>query len=125
MAHRGRKPADETLAAELAAGRTVREACKTAGICERTAYRRLEDANFRRRVDELRAEMTSRAAGRLADMQVAAADKLGELSGHADPNVALRAAGKILDTGLRYVDLVDMQRRLDELERRGTNKGAA
>ncbi len=52
MAARGRKNADVELVAALASGSTVREAAQSAGVAERTVYRRLEDAEFRSRVQE-------------------------------------------------------------------------
>lgn len=41
VAGRGRHSADDALAAELAAGKTVRDAATAAGVAERTAFRRL------------------------------------------------------------------------------------
>jgi hypothetical protein len=41
MAGSGRKNADAALLAALAGGATVQEAASSAGISERTAYRRL------------------------------------------------------------------------------------
>src|SRR4051794_2343058 len=65
MADNGRQKGDEALA--LASGQTLRAAAASAHVSERTAARRWADATFRRRVSELRAEMVSRALGRMAD----------------------------------------------------------
>src|SRR5690349_4617372 len=76
VAHRGRASADERLAAELAAGKTVRGAADAAGVSERTAFRRLADDRFTSRVADLRGQMVARAAGHLADGMAEAADAL-------------------------------------------------
>ena len=67
VAHRGRQSADDRLAAELACGKTVRDAATATGVAERTAHRRQSEPEFRAKVADLRAGMVSAAAGRLAD----------------------------------------------------------
>jgi hypothetical protein len=46
MEQNGTPAGDDELILALAAGATVREAAEQAGIGERTAYRRLADADF-------------------------------------------------------------------------------
>jgi hypothetical protein len=48
----------------------------------------------------------------------AAADVLKELLGHADANVRHRSAAKLIDLGLKITELVDLQHRVEQLERR-------
>ena len=115
MAHRGRRNADELLAAELAAGKTVRDAAAAAGVSERTAYRRLEDEAFLYRVAALRAAMIDTAAGRLADGMAAAADVLRALLAADDDRVRLAAASKLIDSGLKVRELVDLEEELAAL----------
>ena len=57
MAGGGRTGAalDERLAAELAAGRTIKDAATAASVSERTAHRRVADPAFQDRVTEHRA----------------------------------------------------------------------
>ena len=116
MAHRGRRNADETLAAELAAGKTVCEAATAAGVSERTAHRRIADSAFKSRVTELRAQMVTRASGRLADAMSEAADVLRKLLGSADENVRHKAAVKVIELGTRVIDLEELAERMAELE---------
>jgi hypothetical protein len=104
------------LAAELAAGKTVREAAGRAGISERTAHRRLEDSTFRARIAALRAEMLSAASGRLADGMVAAADVLRKLLAHRDANIRRQTAAKLLELGLRVREVVELEQRVQDLE---------
>jgi len=61
VAHRGRQNADDLLAAELAAGKTVRDAATAAGVAERTAHRRRTDADFKARIIGLRAALVYEA----------------------------------------------------------------
>ncbi|QDU19731.1 hypothetical protein [Urbifossiella limnaea] len=117
MAHRGRQNADDLLAAALAAGKTAREAATSAGVAERTVFRRLADDPFRRRVSELRAAMLgAAAAGRLADTMTSAADLLRGLLADPDPDVRHRAAVKVIELGAKLGELTDLERRIAGLE---------
>jgi hypothetical protein len=118
VAHRGRRDADELLAAALAAGKTARDAAAAVGVAERTVFRRLADDPFRRRVSELRAGMVAAAAGRLADSMAAASDVLRALLADPDPDVRHRAAVKVIELGARLTELAELVRRVDDLERR-------
>jgi AcrR family transcriptional regulator len=118
VAGSGREPADEALAVALAAGRTVADAATAAGVSESTAYRRLRDPEFRARVTELRDEMVSRAAGRLADSMTEAADVLRALLADADPHLRHKAAVKLIELGVKVTELADLERRVEDLEQR-------
>ena len=117
MAHRGRQSADDRLAAELAAGKTVRDACGSVGISERTAHRRLADATFRAKVNEARRSIVSAATGRLADGMNEACDVLRELFRHADAAICLRAADKLLAHGLNLRKHAELEDVMQDLER--------
>jgi len=116
VAHRGRQNADDLLAAELAAGKTVRDAATAAGVAERTAHRRRTDADFKARVGALRADMVGAACGRLADGMATAADVLLALLADAGPDVRHRAAVKVIELGVKLGELADLERRVAELE---------
>ncbi|MHB1424463.1 MAG: hypothetical protein ACYC3I_14930 [Gemmataceae bacterium] len=79
MAENGRRNREDALLLALASGQTIRDAAQTAGVAERTATRRMADAAFRRRLDELRADMVRRALGKMADGMADAADRLRQL----------------------------------------------
>ncbi|MBA4065917.1 MAG: hypothetical protein C0501_19805 [Isosphaera sp.] len=117
MARGGRHSADDLLAAELAAGQTVRDAARTAGVSEHTAHRRNGDPAFKARVAELRVGMVAEASGRLAESMGRAANVLRDLLGSADEKVRLRAAERMIELGLKVVELTELQRRVEELER--------
>lgn len=117
MADNGRSHKSDTLAAELAAGRTVRDAATAAGVSERTAYRRLSEHPFAARVAELRAAMVGEALGRLSANMGRAADVLAALLDDDDPGVRQRAAAKLIELGLRVREQVELEGRVRELER--------
>jgi hypothetical protein len=101
----------------LARGDTVQAAAASAGVSERTAYRRAADAGFRRHIAQLRGELLARAAGKLADSAVAAAEALHGLL-HADSGtLQLKAARAILELGDRLLETVEMEARVAALER--------
>jgi hypothetical protein len=119
MADNGLRKRDDALALALASGQTLRDAAAGAGIGERTATRRWADATFRRRVQELRAEMTSRALGKLANGQAEAADVLRQLlAAGTPPAVRLGACRALLELGCKLRESVELETRLTALEAR-------
>jgi hypothetical protein len=116
VAHRGRKIADDLLATALAAGATTAEAAERSGLSARTVRRRMTDKAFMAGVDALRAEMTSRALGKLADGMAGAADVLRDLLGAERESVRLGAARSVLEMGARLREAVEVEGRLREVE---------
>jgi hypothetical protein len=123
MAGSGRRNADEALALALATGQTLRAAAEATGIGERTATRRTAEPGFRRRVNELRAEMTSRALGRMADGMADAADVLRKLLNADSESVRLGAARSLLELGVKLRESVELEERLAALEGRLAGQG--
>jgi len=107
---------DDALILELASGSTVREAAKRTGVGERTVYRRLDDAAFRRRVSEARGELFSAAMGRLAAVATKATDTLERLMTSPKDAVALGAARSVLELGQRLRESVELEQRITALE---------
>jgi hypothetical protein len=116
VAGSGRKNADEALMLALACGETVQAAAQTAGISERTAYRRLADPGTRRRVAELRADMVQRTLGKLADASTEAVDTLRSLLAVESVTAKLGAARSILELGAKLRESVELEERLAALE---------
>ena len=115
MADDDRKKGDPVLLLGLARGDSVRAAATAAGVSERTAYRRLEDAEFRRRVAGARADMVARAVGLLAD---ASTDAVATLKGllHAESeSVKLGAARSVLEIGNKLRESVELAAEVGEL----------
>jgi len=121
MAHggreNGRRNADDALIAALVGGATVREAAATAGMGERTAWRRLDDDAFRARLDEARRQTIAAALDVLTRASTAAAATLATLlRAEYAPSVRLGAARSILELGGRLRESQDMLVRLAAVE---------
>ncbi|MBP3957169.1 hypothetical protein J8F10_18050 [Gemmata sp. G18] len=115
--HRGRAGADDALVSALAAGRTARESAALAGVSERTVARRLHDPAFADRIRALRSAALVAAAGRLTDGSTAAADVLRGLLTSEDEHVRHKAAVKLIELGLRISEVLELDRRVADLER--------
>jgi hypothetical protein len=126
VAENGKKNADDALLLGLATGLSVPAAAQRAGVSERTAYRRLDDPGFRRRISETRTALFTEAVGRLAALAGKAADALGELLTSDRGLVKLQAAKGVLELGPKLREAGEVAERLDALERRlaGDEKGA-
>lgn len=122
MAAGGRKNADDALAIALASGLTVEEAARQAGLSERTAFRRLAVPGYRQRVAEARAEMVTRALGKMADSMTAAADTLRQLLTASGDNVKLGAARALLELGVKLRESVELEQRMADLEARSAER---
>ncbi|HUY31442.1 MAG TPA: hypothetical protein VMV69_01580 [Pirellulales bacterium] len=107
---------DDALILALAAGSTVRDAAERAGVGERTVYRRLDDAAFRRRVTRARNRVFEQAIGRLTDASASAADTMRSLLSAESEAVRLAAAKSIIEISAKLREIGELTRRLDELE---------
>ena len=116
MAGIGLKKQEGALALAIASGQSLREAAATTGIGERTARRRWQDPVFRQRVTDLRAEMVSRASGKLGDAMAEAADVLRNLLKSKKDGVRLAACKAILDFGVRLHETAENDAIIQALE---------
>jgi hypothetical protein len=117
MAGRGRENADGALATALAGGATVADAAKRAGVSERTAFRRLQNLDFRLRVNATQSAITNRTIKRLVEASESAADALLVLLvPQSPPAVRLGAAKAILQLVLRERDSAEFRERLASIE---------
>jgi hypothetical protein len=117
MAVRGRSGGDATQIAALAGGATYEAAAKQAGVSEWTVRRRLDNADFRRQVDEARAELLEQAMAQLSRAATGAATTLVMLLAKDVPaTVRLGASRAILDTLLRWREQASLAERLDRVE---------
>jgi hypothetical protein len=119
MAQKGKQNADQQLLLALACGAAVQSAAQKAGLSERTAYRRLADTGFQRRLRELRADMVQRTSGMLTAAAGEAVKTLLTLQKETTPAaVRLGAARAILEIGLKVRDATELEERLAALEQR-------
>jgi len=114
--HQGRAGADAALVTALAVGATVEQAAERAGVSARTVHRRRGDADFKRRVDEARAELLGRAMARLSAACTTAVTTLTALLTAESESVRLGAARSVLDAALRWREHEDLAARLDHVE---------
>ncbi|MHB8736955.1 MAG: hypothetical protein ACYC6M_16750 [Terriglobales bacterium] len=117
MAVKPRKKAEDALLLALACGATVENAARQCGLCERTVYRRLEEADFRQRLQQLRTDMMQRTAGALTAAATEAVRTLLELQkAAAPPAVRLGAARSVLEIGIKLREAANLEERLSALE---------
>jgi transposase len=122
VAGNGNRKGDAALITALAAGHSIKEAAKIAGVGERTAHRRLDDPAFKERVSEMRTEFLSEAVGRLSDATTEAAKTLRSLLESKSDSVRLSAARSILEFAPKLRETVELERRLAALEAEMENK---
>src|SRR5260370_24341881 len=125
MARKCRKGGDQALLQALACGATVENAARKAGISERTAYRRLDDAAFVAQLNRLRAEMVQRTAGMLTGAGLGAVKTLVDLQQDAAVSPAVRrgAARDVLELSMKYRETAAFEQRLAALEERLSGQG--
>ena len=117
MTDQPRKKAEDALLLALACGASVDQAARQCGLSVRTVYRRLAEADFRRRLQALRADLVQRTAGALTAAATEAVRTLLELQKpSAPPAVRLGAARSVLELGLKLREAADLEERLAALE---------
>ena len=120
----GRSRSDEVLLGALAAGSPVEQAARSAGLSTRTAYRRLAEPGFARRLAQARDELISSALGELVECASEAVATLRALLSAGDERVRLGAAKSTLEQLLRLRETLTLSQRLTALERALQARGA-
>ena len=117
MPKKPRKKAEDKLLLALACGATVENAARQCQLCKRTVYRRMEEPDFRRRVQALRADMVQRTAGALTAAGSEAVRTLLELLKMSNPGATrLGAARSVLEIGMKAREFAELEERLAALE---------
>lgn len=123
MADSGSFNSDDQLAVALASGSSVRQAASQAGVSERTAFRRLNEIAFRKRVDEIRRVALEEAVGKLSAAGSSAVETMLDLLKSEVPvSTRLAAARAVLEFGTKLRETNDFETRLCELEERNDGK---
>src|SRR5262245_49581082 len=113
----GKRTQNQELAAlALASGKTNAEAATAASVSERTVCDWKTDAAFQTLVRELRSQMISAAASKLASSMGKAAEVLEKLLDSTDEDVRRHAAVKIIELGVKTTELEELQRQVEDLE---------
>ena len=95
---------------------TIRQAAEDAGVSLATAFRWRRQPKFRSRLDELRRASFEQGLCNLQSLGTEAVETLRRNLSCGKPSVEVAAAAKIVDIGLKFSELADITRRLDELE---------
>ncbi len=97
------KPSWGKAALALAAGQSNADAATAAGVTKRTVTRwRADEVAFADRIEDLRSEMLTEAAGLLAHTTTAAAARLAEIIEVGEERHQLTASRVVLELASRY-----------------------
>ena len=119
MAGKSRQNQDHTIVEALARGEGQTATATLVGCSVSTVRRRLDDPEFRNRIERFRGEMLDSAAGKLGAIVEQAVTTLnGLMSKSMPPVVRLGAARSVCDFALRIRESVIWERRLTALEER-------
>lgn len=83
---------DDVIIAALASGKTQVEAAEIAGVGRHTVIRRLQDPEFKGRVDAMKAEVVSQITDKIMALALRAVHTMGELMDPDKPPGVRRAA---------------------------------
>jgi hypothetical protein len=107
----------QPLAVAVAGGESIKSAAGSVGCSSHTAYHLSSLVEFRKRVSEIRSEISQQAVGKLTLAASKAADTLvALLSESQEPSVRLNAAKAILASLLPISEFGELRARLDAIE---------
>ena len=114
------KSQHEVLAGLLARGTSIRDAAQEMNVAPATIYRWGRRPDVLSRVRELQAETTGAAVASLKGKIRNAVEILSSLADDKEvpPSVRCSAAGRILDSGLKSLEVAEILERLQRLESR-------
>jgi hypothetical protein len=115
-----RRKSDEALILALTCGATVETAAHKAGLSRRTAFRRLADPEFLKRLNEARAEMAQRSSAMLTAAGLESIKTLVTLQQNPSVPATVRraAATSVIELSLKFRHALEWENRLAILERR-------
>jgi hypothetical protein len=104
--------------ATLLAGSTVEQAAASARVNPVTVYRWLQQEDFRQQYQQARRQVVEQAASNIQQAATAAVSVMVSIMGDTDaaPSVRLRAAQGIYEQATKWVEVEDVQERLEALE---------
>jgi hypothetical protein len=119
MPQRGKRSSDNNLLMALACGATVENAARSVGISESTAYRRMRDPQFARRLQEVKGDMVQRTAAMLTASGGESVKTLLALQQPSIPPASrLGAAKAVLELGVKLRESAELTERIAALEAR-------
>jgi hypothetical protein len=117
MPQQGKRIKDHRLLMALACGATIENAAQQVGVSASTVYRRLEDPEFKKSLQDIKADMVRRTAGALTAAGAEAVRTLLELMKVANPPpTRLGASRSVLEIGMKAREFAELEERLTLLE---------
>lgn len=117
MAGKSRHNQDDVIVDALARGECQTTAAQRAGCSVTTIRRRLDDPQFRNRIERFRVEMLDAVAGKMgANVEQAVTTLTALMAEPMPPAVRLGAARAVCDFALRIRESLSWERRLTALE---------
>lgn len=112
------KISDERIISALLQSRTIKEASELANVSESTVYRRMNDLDFRNRLNESRTVMIEYAMTRLQAELAKAIDVIIEIMNSPEnpPQVRLNASDSIIRNCLKITEQCNIIERVERLE---------
>ena len=115
---------DGILIERLARGESQTSAAASAGVGRKTVFLRLQRPEFRKAVEDFRANLLDEAVGKLAAGIGKAIDRLGHLVEHATPQMAAQvtAAKSYIELTVKFREtaiesrMAELQARLEAME---------
>lgn len=104
--------------AALVSSRSIKDAALEARVGERTLRRWLRQEAFRDALRDAQREVLRITLGRLQSMTTIAADTLAEMLTARSESVRVVAAKEIIQRAIDATAVAELERRVDELERR-------
>jgi hypothetical protein len=117
MARTKNRTVDHQLLLALACGATIENAARQCGMSESTARRRLQEPAFAKQLQEIRAGMIERTAATLTAAGGEAVKALVSLlATTTPPPVRLGSARTVLEMGIKFREVADLEQRMAALE---------
>lgn len=119
-----RKGSEEALVAAAAEGLSHAKVAQAASVSVSTVKRRLGEPAIADAIRDFRLRQRQAHAAQLIGANGDAIDRLHALVHHDDPHVALRAIAVIMATTPRLTAVVELEERINSIERNAPNDDA-
>ena len=112
------KISDERIISALLQSRTIKEASELSNVSESTLYRRLQDLDFRNRLNASRTVLIDYAQTRLQAEISRAIEVIIEIMNNPEnpPQIRLNASDSIIRNCLKVTELCNVIERIERLE---------
>ncbi|HEX3982168.1 MAG TPA: hypothetical protein VHX12_00600, partial [Acidisoma sp.] len=123
--HGSKAHLDSNIVLGLAAGGSPRAVAETCKCSESLVHKRLQNPDFAARVEGVRAELRSRAVGKLSALMIRAVQIITDLAERSqEESIRLKAASTLIQSAFKGAEVealtrqvTDLRRMIEELER--------